>query len=371
MRYNHRISKPLQAKQVQPRKAQPRQAVRVGVSMLAIALSSAVYTHPAYANPEGGQVVGGAATISAAGKKLDVHQHTDRAVIDWRSFDIQVDEHTQFHQPSSSAHALNRVNSPDPSRIAGKLSANGNITLINPNGVFFSGTSQVDVNGLIATTVDIDNQDFMAGKLHFNKPGAPGASIVNAGTITAKEAGLVALVAPNVANHGVINVKLGRVELASGDSFSADLYGDGLYELKVSDDVASQWIDNAGSLNAEGGVIAITAAAGRDVVRSLVTIKGELKASTIAQQGGKIIIAAGGSNAVAGNKAEDKGKKQGSSAVVISNANIDASGRDEGEQGGEIEITADTIDIGNYTVIDASGHSAPKGGFPLRMVRPP
>lgn len=324
------------------------------VSMLAFGLSSA-----AYANPEGGQVVGGSATIESSGKKLDVHQHTDRAVIDWRSFDIQVDEHTQFHQPSSSAKALNRVNSPDPSRIAGKLSANGNVILINPNGVFFEGTSQVDVNGLIATTADIDNQDFMAGKLHFNKPGNPDAAVVNSGTITAKEAGLVALVAPNVANHGVINAKLGRVELASGDSVMADLYGDGLYELKVSDEVASQLVSNTGSINAEGGTIAITAAAGKEIVHSLVTIEGELKAPTIEKKGGKIIIAAEGSNAVAGNKAEEKGKKQGSSTVLIANAYLDASGRDTGEQGGEIEITADTIGILQNTLIDTSGHSAP------------
>ena len=331
-----------------------RKVALFGVSMMAFALTSA-----AYANPEAGQVVGGSAAIESAGKKLDVHQHTNRAVIDWRSFDIQVDEHTQFHQPSSSATALNRVNSPDPSRISGKLSANGDVILINPNGVFFEGTSQVDVNGLIATTADIDNRDFMAGKLQFNKPGNPDAAVINEGKITAKEAGLVALVAPNVANHGFINAKLGRVELASGDSVMADLYGDGLYELKVSDEVASQLVSNTGSINAEGGVISITAAAGKEIVHSLITIEGELKAPTVEKKGGKIIIAAEGSNALAGTKVEDKGKKQGSSTVLIANAHLDASGRNEGEQGGKIKITADNIGILHNTLIDASGYSAP------------
>ena len=322
--------------------------------MLSFALSSGTF-----ANPEGGNVVSGSANISANGKKLDVYQQSDRAVIDWRSFDIQIDEHTQFHQPSSSATALNRVNSADPSHILGQLSANGNVILVNPNGVFFGSGSKVDVNGLIATTSDITNADFMAGNLRFNIPGNPNAAVVNAGNISAKDAGLVALVAPNVANHGVITAKFGRVELASGDSFMVDLYGDGLYELKVSDEVLSQLVSNTGSIRAEGGTIAITASAGKEIVNSLITIEGELRAPTIEEKGGKIIIAAEGSNAVQGNVEEDKGKKQGSSTVLVGNSYIDASGRDEGEQGGEIEITADNIGILQNTIIDASGHSAP------------
>ena len=322
--------------------------------MLSFALSSGTF-----ANPEGGNVVSGSANISANGKKLDVYQQSDRAVIDWRSFDIQIDEHTQFHQPSSSATALNRVNSADPSHILGQLSANGNVILVNPNGVFFGSGSKVDVNGLIATTSDITNADFMAGNMRFNIPGNPNAAVVNAGNISAKDAGLVALVAPNVANHGVITAKFGRVELASGNSFMVDLYGDGLYELKVSDEVLSQLVSNTGSIRAEGGTIAITAAAGKEIVNSLITIEGELRAPTIEEKGGKIIIAAEGSNAVQGNVEEDKDKKQGSSTVLVGNAYIDASGRDEGEQGGEIEITADNIGILQNTIIDASGHSAP------------
>lgn len=334
-----------------------RRFLMCSVSVLTFTMSGA-----AYANPEGASVVGGSATIEASGKKLDIHQHTDRAVIDWRSFNINVDEHTQFHQPSSSAVALNRVSSADPSHIMGKLSANGNVVLINPNGVFFGKDSKVDVNGLIATTSDIDNDSFMMGdRLRFNKQGRADAAIINAGHITAKEAGLVALVAPNVANHGIIEAKMGRVELASGDSVMADLYGDGLYELKVSDGVASQIVSNTGSITAEGGTIAITAAAGKEIINSLVTIKGELKAPSISQKNGKIIIGAAGSNAVKGNRDEDKGKKQGSSNVVIADAYLDVSGRKAGESGGSIEITGDNVALLNGTLIDASGHTGKSG----------
>ncbi|MCB9964485.1 MAG: filamentous hemagglutinin N-terminal domain-containing protein [Rhodospirillales bacterium] len=319
------------------------------VALMAALLSSSAFVPLSYANPEGGQVVGGSATISESGKKLDVHQHTDRTVIDWRSFNIDVDEHTEFHQPSSSATALNRVKSADPSHILGKLSANGNIVLVNPNGVFFGRDSVVDVNGLVATTADVDTDAFMGGSNHFDRPGKPDAAIVNEGTITAKDAGLVGLVAPNVENHGIIKAKMGRVQLASGDTVVADFYGDGLLKVEVTDDnVKSQFVGNTGKLEAEGGTVAMTAAAARHTVNSLIVAKGELKAPSVSKRGGKIIIGAGGSN---------KTDKGGASGVIVQ-ASLDASGRNEGEQGGAIEVLGDHIAILDGTVMDASGHAS-------------
>ena len=262
--------------------------VRVALCSLSIAALT-IHT-PLYANPLDGQVVGGSATISSSGNKMDIHQHSDKAVIDWRSFDIGVGEHTQFHQPSANATALNRVNSNDPSRIMGNLSANGNVVLVNPNGVFFGRDAKVDVNGLLATTANISNSDFMAGKQHFNQAGNPKASVINEGQITAREAGLVGLVAPNVENHGVINARLGRVHLASGDKFALDLSGRGLYELAVSEDVAAQLVANTGKITAEGGTIALTAAAGKGIVNSLIRVEGELTTASVKNIGGKIII---------------------------------------------------------------------------------
>ncbi|MCH2548149.1 MAG: filamentous hemagglutinin N-terminal domain-containing protein [Alphaproteobacteria bacterium] len=325
------------------------------VSILALSL---LWPATSMANPEGGVVTGGNANISSAGKVLTVKQNSANAVIDWRKFDIAVDEHTRFQQPSSSATALNRVHNADPSKIMGKLTANGNVMLVNPNGVFFGADSQVDVNGLLATTADISNRDFMNGKLDFNIPGNPNAEVVNVGTITAKEAGLVGLVAPHVANHGVINARLGKVQLASGDTLSVDLYGDGLLEVAVSDAVKTQLVNNTGTINAEGGTIALTAAAGKDIVDSLIAVRGELNAPTVSQHEGKIIIAAEGSNAVINNDASQKGVRSGYSTVVAQ-AHLDVSGKDAGEQGGSITITADDIAVLAGSVFEASGHSAP------------
>lgn len=328
--------------------------------LLAALLSSGALIPESYANPEGGQVVGGDATISESGQKLDVYQQSDRAVIDWRSFNIGVDEHTQFHQPSAGAIVLNRVNDTDPSRIQGKLTANGNVILVNPNGVFFGRDSVVDVNGLVAATADIGTDDFMAGGNHFNKPGNPDAVIVNEGTITARDAGLVGLVAPHVENHGVITARMGRVHLASGDTVVADFYGDGLLKVAVADEkTAAQFVGNTGTLEAAGGTVAMTAAAARQTVDSLIIVKGELKAPTVEKRGGKIVIAAAGAN---------RTDKQGDSGVIVQ-ASLDAAGRDRGEQGGSIDITGDHIALLDGTMLDASGHAAPSadrtpgGGF--------
>ncbi|PIR31886.1 MAG: hypothetical protein COV36_06285, partial [Alphaproteobacteria bacterium CG11_big_fil_rev_8_21_14_0_20_44_7] len=317
------------------------------------------------ANPEGGEISSGSADISESGTKLDIHQHSSKVIIDWRSFDIDVNEHTEFHQPSNNSVALNRVNNANPSQIMGKLTANGNVILVNPAGIRFGKDSVIDVNGLVATTSDIDNDKFMNNqKLSFNKPGNPDAKIINEGRITAKEAGLVGLVAPNVENSGVIRAGLGRVELASGDSFAVDMYGDGLMEIEVSEAVKSQLIKNTGTIEAAGGSIILTAAAGKNIVNSLIDIKGELKAPAVKQKNGKIFIYAEGSNAVRRNVKADKDKKQGSSTVKIADAVLDVSGKNAGEQGGAIEILADNIATLGNTLIDASGFN---GGGDIKI----
>lgn len=301
---------------------------------------------PAQANPEGGTVTAGSASISATGTTLDIHQQTDRAVIDWRSFDIQPNEQTNFHQPSTGSVTLNRVGGNAPSAIMGKLTANGNVVVVNPNGVLFSSGAQVDVGGLVATTADIDNNAFMAGDTHFNKAGAPDAKVINEGTITAREAGLVGLVAPNVLNKGVITAKLGRVELASGDTAVIDLYGNNLTGVAMSDEVTKQIVSNSGTIDAAGGTIAITAADGRKIVDSLVTIEGELKAPTIEQREGTIIIGAPTTLAAETNT---------SNATVSISASLDVAGKNTNEKAGAVHITGKRIALKTGTSIDASG----------------
>lgn len=323
------------------------------VSYLVTALAVCTTPMPnAYANPVDGVVSGGAATIEESGKNLNINQTSDRAVIDWRSFNIEADEATRFNQPSASSMTLNRVNDMNPSRILGTLSANGNLVLINPNGVFFGAGSKVDVNGLVATTANISNSDFLNNHMAFEPGSNPNASIINEGEITAGEAGLVGLVAPNVRNSGIITARLGKVHLASGDRFTLDMYGDGLLHVGISDAVQSQLVQNTGTLSAEGGTIRMTAAAGRQVVNSLIDVQGELKAPAVAQKNGKIYIFAEGENAVADNNTANKGVKAGESTVLVS-GKLDVSGT----TGGQVDILGDKVALLSGSEINASGTS--------------
>ncbi len=298
----------------------------------------------AYANPQEATVQAGQVKISQDGNKLDVYQETDKAIIDWRSFDIDVDEHTEFHQPSSNSFTLNRVNSNDPSRIDGQLSANGNIAIINPNGVYFGGGAQVDVGGLIATTSDIDNDDFMNDDINFTVPGEAGSRIVNDGSITVREAGLVGLVAPNVENNGTIEARLGKVQLVSGDTFTLDMAGDGLINVAVSEDQVRK-IVNEGQIRVDGGAIRLSIADARENVDNLIVNKGSLSANSVGIKNGKIVLGAAGSN---------KSTKTGVS-TVLNEGTIEAKGDQTGETGGTIHMLGDHVGAMAGSTLDVSG----------------
>src|SRR6185503_4994394 len=132
--------------------------------------------------PTGGRVVAGQAAISQAGAALTIQQNTARAAIDWQTFNIGASAAVVFSQPSASAIALNRVLGADPSQIFGRLSANGRVFLTNPNGILFAPGAQVDVGGLLASTLSMSTDDFMSGRYLLRGDGGGGA-IANYGTL--------------------------------------------------------------------------------------------------------------------------------------------------------------------------------------------
>src|SRR5262249_43303591 len=124
--------------------------------------------------------------------------------------------------------------------LLGRLDANGKVFLVNPNGIVFGNGAQINVGSLVASTSNLSNANFMAGRLTFDQPGRQGAGILNAGMMTAAEGGLIALVAPHVRNDGIIVARLGRVLIGAADTFTIDLYGDSLINLALSDADAGQ-----------------------------------------------------------------------------------------------------------------------------------
>jgi filamentous hemagglutinin family protein len=316
---------------------------------------------PANALPQGGNVAAGQAGITVSGSQTTITQATDRGIINWHSFDIAQGEHVRFQQPSASSVTLNRVTGGQGmSQIMGHLSANGTVMLVNPQGVVFGPRSQVNVGNMVASSSDIANDRFMAGDDRFDIPGRPDAAIVNQGTITVADAGLSAFVAPSVVNDGLIQARLGKVQLASGDAFTLDLYGDGLVALEAGPTITSQLASNSGVISASGGKVLLTAAAAQDVVNSLINMDGIISATSIGEVSGEIVIFAEGSNAVAGNDPAKKGQKQGTSTVLLSGV-LDASGRNRGEKGGRITVTGDNVALLAGTIIDASGDTGLAG----------
>ncbi|MBF0169207.1 MAG: filamentous hemagglutinin N-terminal domain-containing protein [Alphaproteobacteria bacterium] len=303
----------------------------------------------AHALPEGGAVADGQANIvKESPKKLTINQSSDRVIINWKSFNIAADEWTQFVQPSAGSFALNRITGGDPTSILGRLSANGGIMIVNPNGVLFGAGSQIDVNKLIASTANIKNQDFMAGRFNFTQPGNPNAMIVNKGTISIAEKGLAAFVAPAVVNNGVIIARLGKVHLAAGNTFILDMYGDRLVNVAVDSKVMNQVIgldgkpvdssvENTGKIMADGGYVALTADVAREAVNNVINTSGVIMARSVSEQGGEIVL---------------DGGEQG---IVKVTGTLDASGKNEAEKGGRVIVTGEKVGLFDQAKLDVSG----------------
>lgn len=289
---------------------------KITVKAIVLALASAglasLPMNSALANPTDGKVVAGNAVINnESATKIGIVQTSNRAIVDWKSYSIGTNEHVQYYQPAGGV-TLNRVVGEDPSKIFGRMTANGQVFLVNPNGIYFGKNAQIDVAGLVATTHNIRNEDFMAGKYNFDIPGKPGASVINEGTIRIADTGIAAFVAPSVANRGVIVAKLGKVTMAAANGFTLDFHGDQLLTFMVNDEVAktafdidgkqlTSFVENSGRIEAQGGYVLLTAKAAENAIHGVINHSGVIEAQTVDQKNGEIILHAGkGSLVVSG-----------------------------------------------------------------------
>ncbi|MDI1236880.1 MAG: filamentous hemagglutinin N-terminal domain-containing protein, partial [Polaromonas sp.] len=244
--------------------------------------------------PAGGQVSAGQASIQASGASMTITQASARAAIDWQSFNIGNAASVTFNQPGAAAIALNRVAGQDASQIMGQLSSNGQVFLINPNGVLFGSTAQVNVGGLVASTLGLSNDDFMAGNHRFS--GSSTASVVNQGRLTAADGGYVALLATQAKNEGVIQARLGNVSLAAGSDITLNLNNGSLLGLTVNQGVVGALADNSHLIQAEGGKVLMTAQAADRLVSAVVNNSGVIEARGVQAEDG-VIRLLGDSNA--------------------------------------------------------------------------
>lgn len=315
----------------------------------------------AYALPEGGQVAAGQAAITTAGSTMTIAQQTAQAIINWQNFGIGSGEAVHINQPNSQAMLLNRVVGSNPSEIFGQLTANGQVILVNPNGVFFRPGSSVDVGGLTASTLNIANEDFLKGQLRF--AGDSQNPVINAGNITAQN-GYVNLLAKEVVNEGIIAAQTGSVNLAAGSGMSLDYNGDGKMTVAVTDGAYQSAVANKKLIQADGGLVVMTASGKDALMDSAVNNSGMIQANTLGEATGQISLT-GDNIATTGTISADGGSNgHGGTIKIIANhktavdGQLSAQGGQLSGDGGFIETSGDIVSIGDHSSIQAN---APQG----------
>ena len=256
---------------------------------LAVGLSvPGTWAQDAPALPQGGQVTAGQAQLTVGGSKLTVNQSSERAIINWHSFDIGSGAAVQFVQPSTSSVALNRVGGGVGSQILGTLQANGQVYLVNPAGILFGKTAQVDVGGLVASTLAIRDDDFLAGRDRFG--GAGPGSVVNEGRITVQRGGRAVLLGRTVSNTGRISAPGGNVALAAGEHATLSVGANGHLQIDVDAAQVATLVANGGLIEADGGQVILTAKGADALAASVVSNTGTIQARTVANQQGRILL---------------------------------------------------------------------------------
>jgi filamentous hemagglutinin family protein len=302
--------------------------------------------------PSGASIAAGQALVTAPGEaSLRIMQSSQKVIINWQSFSIGTGANVTFQQPNNAAILLNRVVGTEISTIKGDLFANGQVWLINGNGILFGPGSRIDVGGLIATTSDMRDADFLAGRYDFGIASRnPDAAVVNQGSIKAATGGSAVLSGARVVNDGVIEANLGKVVLAGANGFSVDFDGDNLIRFEIAAPVsetprgangepAPALVSNSGTIAAQGGKILLTARAARSVVNNVINSTGIVEANSASMQNGEIVFDAG----------------DGGTASV--SGSLKAAGRNAGETGGAIALRGDVVTVADGANLDASGDS--------------
>ena len=341
---------------------------------LALLLATTALTAPALATtasaqnlPTGGSVAAGSVSVSQPSPStLTINQSSQSAVVNWQGFSISQGYSVNINQPNASSAILNRVTGNTPSSIAGSLTANGQVYLVNPNGIAITPSGTVTTGGgFVASTLGISDADFMNGKRSFSGNGAS-AAVSNAGTITVGRGGYAALIGGTVSNSGNIYVPLGKVGLGSGEQATLDFSGDGFLQVAAPTNAKTSGalVESSGTIKADGGAVIISAATAREAARNAVNISGLVQARSIGGRTGAIEIGGGegGQVKVSGTLTTASRKSKGGNITVtgkdiaLAGARLDASGK---TGGGNVRIGGDrqgsgTLQRAQTTSIDAA-----------------
>ena len=300
-----------------------RHAVPAVALVTALVFSaSAAAQPPPNAQPTGGVVVAGSATISHTASTSTVTQSTQRAVVNWKTFDVGSQRSVVVQAPDAKALTLLRVTGPDPSQIAGRVTSNGQVVITNANGAELDRGAQVNTAGFVAAVPGISNANFINGSsLKFVQPGTPNGQVTNAGMITTRGAGLTALIGSAVSNSGKMVDTLGTVELLGAKTATIALYGDQLFGVAVNLAVTrapvtggttvTSLIKQAGTILAHGGAVVSYAAAADGVISTLSSNSGQINVDTDGNRTGSIRIGGVGGSMKHRRSTPGPGKRPG------------------------------------------------------------
>ena len=257
-----------------------------------------------FAAPSGGTVTSGNANITVNGTTTNIYQSSQKASINWQNFSIGKNETVNFKQPNINSITLNRVIGNERSIINGALNANGQVWILNSNGVLFGKNASINTAGLLATTKKLSDANFNAGNYTFK--GDSTQSVINLGTIDISDSGYASLIANNVSNDGTIKVVKGKVTLIGASEVTINLNGNSLVNLTVNTGVLDALVENKGAVYADGGEIYLTTNAVNELLKGVVNNTGILEANSFDEISGKIeLFAHGGEVKVGGTlKAE-------------------------------------------------------------------
>src|SRR5690625_1756002 len=325
------------------------------------------------AGSDGGRVTDDDASIGPAGGATTSHEHTDRMVIDWDSYNVAADEVVTYIQPGADAIALNRILSHSGSEIHGQINANGQVVLVNPHGVFFGKNAQVNVGGLIASGMTVDVSDFMNGDFTFSAVDGAEGKVINQGLINAATGGSVTLLGKQVRNDGLISARLGAVNLAAGKEAVVTFDEAGLMGVRISKEILQNELGvdaailNTGEITAGGGRILLSASTSRDIFSNAVN-RGDLQQATsaVVHEDGSFTLG-GGADVVNTGTLNVSSADRGAGDIVVLGENVSQAGTvlasTQSGTSGTIELhAAHTVLLTENSVTAARAEGRGRGG---------
>jgi filamentous haemagglutinin family N-terminal domain len=325
------------------------------IKTLAAAIAACAIVPPyAHAGPTGGVVVDGAGSITQAGANTRVDQVSDRLSLEWDTFNVGRNERVQFVQPGADAIALNRILDNSGSQILGRIDANGQVILMNPNGIIFGRDAVINVGGLVASGLNISSDNFMNGDLVFSGLEGTAGTVVNRGLINAAVGGNVALLGKSVTNQGLISAELGHVALAAGNEAVVTFDDQGLIGVRIDQETLAEElgtayaVNNNGTIEAKGGKILLNASVSADLFSAAVNSGGMGSNDVVFHDDGSFSIGSGNGVINSGNLnvSTDATSTRNAGTVVVAGGNVEQRGT----------ISANASGVNNAGAVYLSGY---------------